>query len=238
MTIGRYLTPENIQLGRAGLVAGLGAGLAWRLAGRARWGALPFLIAVLVAARIAGRSDWFHWDAVVAASASVTILGGMGAARLLADPAVGWPWVAAGALFSAAGVWAGVPETGPALLVGGTLAGLAAIAVVTRARWAPSAGLGVAAILGWAALSGAAGRPWATVGGALCAGAAPSFALHPLLPSPSRSRAPGRWLLAAHVVLVVLAARWIGVVPHAGWPRVAVVAAAGLAVAVATRRRA
>jgi hypothetical protein len=35
-----------------------------------------------------------------------------------------------------------------------------------------------------------------------------------------------------------VAARWIGVTPDAGWGRVAVVAAAGLAVAVAGRRRA
>jgi hypothetical protein len=40
------------------------------------------------------------------------------------------------------------------------------------------------------------------------------------------------------MVLVLLAARWIGVDPHAGWGRVAIVAFAGIAVAMATRRRA
>lgn len=208
------------------------------MAGRVRWGAAPFVLAVVAAARHAGRSDWPRWDAMTAAAALVVLLAGAGAARLLADPAAAGPWVAAGALVSAAGVWAGVPETGPALLAGGGLTGLAVTATLTRARWAPAAGLGVAAVLGWAALSGAAGRPWAEVGGALCTGVAPWFALRPLLPAHPRSRSPGPWLLGAHTVIVVLAARWIGVVPQAGWHRVAVVAASGLAVALATRRRA
>jgi hypothetical protein len=219
------------------LAAGSAVGLLWRAAGRVRWGGVPFVLAVLVAARYAGRSDWFRWNAVVA-GVLVILLAGVGAARLLADPAVGWPWVAAGSLFTAAGVWAGVPETGPALLAGGGLVGLVATAALTRARWAPAAGVGVAAVIGWAALSGAAGRPWAAIGGALCTGVAPWFALHPAFPASSRSWSPGPWLLGAHMALVILAARWIGVVPHAGWPRVAVVAVAGLAVAVATRRRA
>jgi hypothetical protein len=235
-TIGRYLTPDTIRLGLTGLAAGSAAGLAWRVAGRTRWGAVPFVLSVLAAARYAERTDWPRWDAMVAAGAVVVMLAGAGAARLLADPAAHWAWVAAGALISAAGVWAGVPETGPALLAGGALTGLAATAALTRARWAPAAGVGIAAVVGWAALSGAAGRPWAAVGGALCTGAAPWFALRPLLPPHGRS--PGPWLLGAHAVLVILAARWIGVIPHAGWPRVGLVVLAGLAVTKATRRRA
>jgi hypothetical protein len=195
------------------------------------------VLAVLAAARLNGRTDWPHWDAMAGAGALLTLLAGVGALRLLGDPAVDWHWVAAGALVSAAGVWAGVPETGPALLAGGGVTGLAITAVLTRSGWGPAAGVGVAAVLGWAALSGAAGRPWAAVGGALCAGVAPWFALRPLLP-PTRRPSPGRWMLCAHAVLVILAARWIGVVPHAGWLRVALVAAPGLAVAVAPRRRA
>ncbi len=238
VTIGRYLTPETIRLGLSGLATGAVAGLAWRAAGRARWGGTPFVLAILAAAGLSGRSDWPRWDAMTATGAFVVLLAGAGAGRLLADPAAGWGWVAAGSLVSALGVWAAVPETGPALLAGGGLTGLAATAALIRSRWGPAAGVGVAAVLGWAALSGAAGRPWAAVGGALCCGVAPWFAARPLLPSPSWSRSPAPWLLGAHVVLVILAARWIGVVPHAGWPRVAAVAAAGLAVAVATRRRA
>lgn len=236
--MGRYLTPEAIRLGLSGLAAGVAAGMAWRVAGRTRWGAAPFVLAVLIAARYAGRSDWPRWDAMAAAGGLVTMLAAVGAARLLADQSVRWGWVAAGALVSAAGVWAGVPETGPALLAGGSLTGLVATAALTLARWAPASGVGVAAVVGWAALSGAAGRPWAGVGGALCAGVAPWFALRSLLPTASWGCTPGPWLLAAHAVLVLLAARWIGVVPHAGWGRVAVVAAVGLAVAVGTRRRA
>src|SRR5207249_6382484 len=127
-----YLTPEAIRLGLTGLAAGSAAGLAWRAAGRLRWGGAPFVLAVLVAARYAGRSDWPRWDAMVGAGALVTALAGVGAGRLLADPAVGWGWVVAGSLVSAAGVWAGVPETGPALLGGGALTGLAATAGLTR----------------------------------------------------------------------------------------------------------
>ncbi|MDQ1498779.1 MAG: hypothetical protein QOI86_2119, partial [Actinomycetota bacterium] len=62
---------------------------------------------------------------MVALGAGVMLAAGLGAASLLADPALGWGWVAAGSVVSAAGVWAGVPETGPALLAGGTLTGFA-----------------------------------------------------------------------------------------------------------------
>jgi hypothetical protein len=237
-TIGRYLTPENIRLGLTGLGAGAAVGLAWRLAGRRRWGALPFVLAVLVAARHAGRSDRPHWDGMALAGAVIMVAAGIGASRLLAHPTLRWEWVAAGALASAGCIWGGVPETGPVVLAGGALAGLTAVAALTRARWAPSAGLGAGAVLGWAALSGAAGGPWAAVGGALCSGLAPWFAVRPFLPAPPRARVPGPWLFGAHLVLAVLAARWIGVVPDAGWLRVGFVAAAGAAVAAATSRRA
>jgi hypothetical protein len=236
--IERFVTPEAIRLGVAGLAAGLIAGLAWRMAGRVRWGPAPPVIAVLAAAAVTGRSDWPHWEPMVAAGAVGTILAGLGAACLLADPAIHWAWVAAGAIVSAVGVWAGVPETGPALLAGGAIIGLAGSAALTRARWAPAAGVGVAVVLGWAASNGAAGRPWATLGGTLCTGIAPWFAIRQLVPTPWRGRSPGSWLLGAHLVLTILAARWIGVAPHGHWQRVAVVVAAGLAVALVTRRRA
>jgi hypothetical protein len=237
VTIGRYLTPDTIRLALIGFAAGMAVGLAWWTAGPARWGGAPFVVAVLVAARFSNRYDWPPWGAMVAVGALVTILAGAGTARLLADPAVHWGWVAAGALISAGGVWAGVPETGPAVVVGSAFTGLVTSAALTRARWGPSAGAGVAAALGWAALSGAVGRPWASVGGALCTGMAPWVALRPLLPLSWR-RSPPPWLLGGHIVLVILAARWIGVIPYAGWLRVAVVALAGLAVATATRPRA
>jgi len=67
---------------------------------------------------------------------------------------------------------------------------------------------------------------------------APWYAVPPLFSTRSRAPIAGPWLLGAHAVLVILAARWIGVQTHAGWPRVALLAAAGVAVAGMTRRRA
>jgi len=241
-TIGRFVTTDTVRLGSAGLSAGLAVGLCWRAAGRTRWGAAPFLVAVLAAAGITGRSDWPSFDGLmVAAGALVTMLAGAGAARCLADRVTHWAWVAAAVLISAAGVWAGVPETGPALLVAGSLIALVATTALTGSCWAPTAGVGLAALLGWAALSGAAGRPWAAVGGALCTGVAPWLALRPRVPTACGSGIKGGsplWLLGAHLALVLLAARWIGVDPHAGWGRVAIVVFAGIAVAMAAGRRA
>lgn len=204
--------------------------------GRRRWGATPFVLAAFVATRLAGRSDWPRPDAMVVAGVIVSLLAALGAARLLAGQFPRWEWVAAGSVLSAGGVWAGVPETGPAVLAGSVIAGLAVTAAVTGSRWTPAAGAGLAAVIGWAALTGATGRPWAMLGGALCAGVAPWFALRPPVASPSWRPGAGPAVLLAHSVLVVLAARWIGVDPHAGWARAAVLAAAGLAVAAATRR--
>lgn len=237
VTIGRYLTPETIRLGLSGFVAGSAAGLWWRLTGRHRWGAAPVMVALLFAAGLGGRSDWPEDGGIVVAGAMVTILAGAGAASLLGAPGLNWGWVAVGSLISTLGVWAGVPETGPAVLAGGALVGLAATAALTGCHWRPAAGLGVAAAITWAALSGAAGRPWAAVGGALCTGLAPWVALRRLFDKgPRRCRAPA--LLGAHLVLVLLASRWIAVDPHPGWGRVAIVAAGGLVVAVTAGRRA
>jgi hypothetical protein len=238
VAIGRYVSSDTIRLGACGLAAGLASGLAWRAMGRARWGAGPFLVAAVGAAAIGGRSDRPSWYAMVAPGVIVTMLAGAGAARLLADPAVHWAWVATGALVSAAGVWAGVPETGPVVLAAGGIGGLAGSAALTRAHWATTAAWGVAAVLGWAAISGAAGRSWAALGGTLCTGVAPWFAVSSLLPLGGPVRSPRPWLLGAHIALVILAARWIGVDPDPGWVRAAAFAFGGIAVSVAARRRA
>jgi hypothetical protein len=195
------------------------------------------ILAVIAAALHAHRWDRPVWDGMTAVAAIAMVLAGIGAGRMLADPAVRWGWVAAGALASAACIWSAVPETGPVILAGGALAGHIAVAALSGARWAPSAGLAAAAVLGWAALSGASGRPWAAVGGALCSGVAPWFA-HRRGPAARWKPTAGPWLLGAHFAVAALAARWVGVVPAAGWHRVAVVAAAGFAVVAATSRRA
>jgi hypothetical protein len=236
--IGQYVTAHTIHLGVSGLIAGLATGIGWRAAGRARWGAAPFLVAGVAAAALVRRSDWPGWYGMVGAGAVITVLAGAGAAHLLADSVTHWAWVAAGALISAGGVWAGVPETGPAVLAAGGILGLAAAAGLTRARWTSTAGWGVACVLGWAALSGAAGRPWAALGGALCTGVAPWLALASLFSGRRPSRKSGPWLLGAHLALVILAARWIGVDPHAGWIRVGIVAFVGIGVSMSTSRQA
>lgn len=211
-------------------------GLAWRAAGRTRWGPAPFLIATLAAAGVTGRSDRPRgYDLMVVGGAIVMLLGAAGAGRSLAERADRWPWVAAAALISAAGVWAAVPETGPAVIGAGVLMGLAAATELTGSGWAPAAGVGLAVVLGWAALSGAAGRPWAAIGGALCAGVAPWLAV---VPSRRSRRSLHPYLLGAHLAVVLLAARWIGVAPHAGWVRVVAVVLLGMCVAMVTRRQA
>jgi hypothetical protein len=225
------LTPEAIRLGVSGLAVGSLAGLAWRASGRTRWGAAPFIVAAVLAAVLTGRFDRPRWSVPVAGGAVVTLVGGAGATRLLSEPSTDWRWVAVGAVVSLTGVWVGVPETGPAVLTAGLLVGLTLTAAVTDARWAPSSALGLCLLFGWAALSGAAGRPWATVGGALCTGLAPwlSFPVARFRGDPPS----GRWLLAAHMLVVLAAARWIAVRPDAGWLRVTMVALVG---AAATRR--
>lgn len=198
-------------------------------------------MAVLAAAGLTGRFDWPRLgDAMVVPGAIVTVLAALGARDCLGNRAIRWGWVAVAALISAAGVWAGVPETGPALLAAGGLVGLVATAALTGAYWAPGAGVGVAAVLGWAALSGASGRPWAAAGGVLCTGVAPWLAFRRRILTPSRnwSQPLSPWLLGGHMALVLLAARWIGVEARAGWGRVVIVAFAGIVVATATRRQA
>jgi hypothetical protein len=99
----------------AGLAAGVFLGLVWRATGRLRWGAAPFVLAVFGAARYAGRSDWPRCSGMVAAGVVVTLLACVGSVRLLAARGIGWQWTAVGSLVATAGVWSGVPETGPAL---------------------------------------------------------------------------------------------------------------------------
>ena len=89
---------------------------------------------------------------------------------------------------------------------------LASFSDLTRACFGRGAGPGMAAVIGWAAVSGATGRPWPTIGGALCTGVAPWFAVRWLFPVAWGRWNPGPWLLGVHMGLVVLASRWIGVV--------------------------
>jgi hypothetical protein len=235
--IDRYFTPDTIRLVFLAVVAAAATGVAWRTFGRERWGGSSYVVAFVVGTGLADRSDWPRWDGIAVVGVLLTLLACIGSSALLADSRVSWRWNTAGALISAVGVWAAVPETGPAVLAAGCLIGLAAMAAATGSELSPSAGAGMAAILGWAALTGAVGRPWATIGGVLCTGAAPWFAFMPLLSVAERRRQLGLWFLCAHAGLAALAARWIAADPHAGWTRAGTLAAAGVVLAAFTRLR-
>jgi hypothetical protein len=249
----RHLLEQDLPLVVTGLAAGVTVGLLRRPGGR-RWGAGPVIVALVVALLVSGRSDLPVPRSLAAViGAAITVAAVVGTSRVLAPPAR-WEPVAAGALLSVVAVWVGVPETGPVAVTAGVVAGLAGATRLTGARWAPSAGGAVAAAIGWAAASGAAGRPWAALGGALCAGVAPWLSL-PLLrparppaapadPSTDRRDRPGPaggapWLLVAHGAVALVAARWVAAGAGASWSRAAAVALAGAvasAIAVAVGR--
>jgi hypothetical protein len=233
LRIDRFVTAENIRLLLAGLLAGgVAAAIVppWRRA--VPWYAVT--VAVLGARLLSRRSDWpDHWDGTTTVSLLIVVAGASGARRV----ARGWTrdgrWVGLALLASSVGVWAGVPETGPAIVVGGVIAGLTLVS--GRAGVTPTGAAVLTLAIGWAALAGAIGRPWASVGGALALGALPGLGVARVLPR-RWSRPAGPWLLAAHVVLAAIAARWIGVAPNAGWARVAVVLGASMTVGLPARR--
>jgi hypothetical protein len=237
VSVGRYLTPDTIQFGIVGVAVGATAGAAWWAAGRVRWGACPFIIAFAVAGALTNGINAPQWGAQAVVGGLLTLMACFGGRRLPSDLQLGWGWTVAGALASAVAVWAAVPETTPAVLAGACLTGVALSAAATRSVLSPAAASGMAAVIGWAALSGAEGRPWAAVGGVLCVGVAPWFALkQPLFPT-ARTVSAGTWLLGAHAALAVTAARWSAVDQNPGWLRVMAVGMIGMATAAVTRRQ-
>lgn len=195
----------------------------WHLAG------LALVIAVWTADRIDGLDTW---SASAAVAVAVVVSGAIGAARLITitvdrrlTSVVLWT--------SAVGVWMGVPETGPPILVGSVIGGMALVS--WRRGLTPAAAAVSTLAIGWAAASGAVDRPWALVGGALCVGILCGLALPPSAVL-ARATRPGPWLIAVQAVFVVLAARWIGVAPNAGWWRVVVVVTLSVATGLLVRR--
>lgn len=64
--ITNYVNAETMRLGLIGFAAASLAGIVWRVAGRFVWGATPFVLTAMVAARWADRSDMPRWSGTVA----------------------------------------------------------------------------------------------------------------------------------------------------------------------------
>jgi hypothetical protein len=224
---------ENLRLFASGMSGGTVAVLLSRLVNRRAVSVVAVAAATLLAVLLSSRTDAVERvDAYVVLAGLVVAASAIGAANVVRVSGPQSLFVLAAAAVSCAGVFAGVPETGPAVIAGGVIGGLALAAGVTRLTLTPTGGGALAMLVGWAALSGAAGRPWAAIGGALCTGIAPWLAV---VRRRRLSRA-GAWMLAVHAGLVIAASRWIAVSGQ-GWARVAVVGAAGAVGAVAIRGR-
>jgi len=253
----RHLVEQDLPLAVTGIAVGVTVGLLRRAGGR-RWGAGPVIVAMVAALLVSGRfAVPVPRSLAAVAGAAVTLAAMRGASRLLVPPAR-WEPVAIGAWVSVVAVWVGVPETGPVAVTAGVVAGLAGVTRLTGARWVPQAGAAVAAAIGWAAAAGAGDRPWAALGGALCAGVAPwlswspvqrfraaGAATSPAGPSTDRRARPGPavgtpWLLVVHGAVALVAARWVAASAGASWSRAATVVVIGVAasaVAVTAGRR-
>jgi hypothetical protein len=153
---------------RVGLVAVLVAVASAKLADRAFVDALP--------TELDGSRALWLGVAVVAFGV------GIGASRLPPRPAVAQipatVWLAAG---SVVGVWAGVPETSPALLAAGVLVGATLSVVARRACYTAPALVVLAVAPAAAAGIGAAGDAHAALGGLLCSATFVLLAVGPQL---------------------------------------------------------
>jgi hypothetical protein len=229
------LTAENLRLLAGGLATALAVAFLWSARGVRTWSGTAFAVATAWAAALLSQRDGIgEIDGYVVVALAVVACGIGGASQLLAPRNT--PWAELGAAISLAGVFLGVPETGPSVIVLGVLAGFAVAVATRRGRVGRSMSVGFGVGFAWAVVSGATGRPWAAVGGALCVGLAPWLGVRRWLPGLGTGISAGPWLLAVHAAIVLAAARWIAVVPDPGWERVAVLAVAGLATALVTRK--
>jgi hypothetical protein len=243
-----------------GLAAGLVAALAclavwaWRrrrhpevpapIAGLALTGAAVVALAVgdggvtarLAAGRLAGT--------VVAAAAAGVLLASFDRRRW--SDGLALPLLAV----SAAGIWATVPDVEAAVVVMGVCLPFAGLGWPLLRSGPPSLGLAgalaTAGLMAWTVVTGGAGRPGSIAGGFACLGMLVAEPLSRLLDRrPRPADRPGGLaaqavpLLAAHLVLVAVAARVVGrpASLRAAVPLALLELAAGVAVAGYLRRR-
>ncbi len=160
------------------------------------------------------------------------VLAGAGAARLTTMAAP--PVVAGAVLLTALGVWLSVPDTEAPILVVGALAVWATVAWWTPTMAEPGrAGdwMALAAVIGWATLVGARGRPASAVGALACWGV---VVVIPVVMRGTRRVPHPAIVLGLQAATVLAAARWAARVDDVGQGllRAAVVLAASAAATV------
>ncbi|WP_436796300.1 hypothetical protein [Actinospongicola halichondriae] len=133
---------------------------------------------------------------------------------------------------AAAGVWLGVPENDPVLIVVGVIVGLLAVG---RHRDA-GVGWGLGLALAWTVVIGSVDTGWSFVGGLLCLSPLVAVALRPLVPAPRFSLAAWPWVVVGAWSVSLVAARWVAVAPDATWTRVVAVGAGAAALGLVVRR--
>jgi hypothetical protein len=147
---------------------------------------------------------------------------------------------------SAAGIWATVPDVEAAVVVMGVCLPFAGLGWPLLRSGPPSLGLAgalaTAGLLAWTVVTGGAGRPGSIAGGFACLGMLVAEPLSRLLdrrPRPAHLAAQAVPFVAAHLVLVAVAARVVGrpASLRAAVPLALLELAAGVAVAGYLRRR-
>jgi hypothetical protein len=203
------------------LLAGLTVGVA--VAGMPRRGRSPVVpiavIAALLPLWVWAGSTWIPMGVTVAA----VVVGFTQVA--LPDPLGGWVHLMG--LVSLGGVWAGVPDTEPAVILGGAVLVPALVGLIAgRGSCADRIAYLTAVTL--AAWLGAAGVP-SLVAGVACVG---------LLAWPARTRTVPA--VVAHTLVVTISSRVVSRLPwtHALGLAAVLVVASGVAVAPLTRARA
>lgn len=229
MELDGYLTETNLRLVAIGAGAGaLTVGLSMLLRRSPGW-----LLGVMAPVLALFASSWLSWtDPIgewVVAWLVVGLLAGLGYERVGGGSFVA-PLLLLGGL---GGVWLAVPENNPALVVAGTVVGLALFGRLSD----PGVGWGLSVAAAWTVVLGARVTGWSFVGGLLCLSPLVAVGLRTTVVSRVRGRlAPWPWLVAGGGAVSFAAARWVGVAPDASWARVVVVSAAAGALALVVRR--
>jgi len=230
-----WLRAADVELAAYGALIGVVIGLTWTTA-RPHISSVTVVIAFALSA-VAGlvddprveRARPSIWLGATAAAAILVALPRF--ARVEPDRRA---WIGAAVLVSAIAAWGGVPETSGILVVGSTIAGLEAAAVVRRRPVTITAHVLMALAVGGVTIASAHPGGLREVGAAACLGLILWWPLGQVIriavPGSRRvGTVAGGWLLGGHAVVAVAAARWIAVDPGATWTRVGVLALAGTA---------